>query len=126
MKFQVKVYNKANHSDFSNEITATTAVAKIPSPERVSYDPEGSTLAINVGPTCLALVALIEKSDSGSDNTWRMVESWTLETRGRQATQRESILDDPHASSSEPRIRVRLCLKEDTTKCGEYVEAERK
>ncbi|XP_031785742.1 hemicentin-1 isoform X3 [Nasonia vitripennis] len=122
--FKVKVVNTANHSDFSEETTATTAVAKIPAPQRVSYDPESGTLAINVGPTCLALVASIEKSDSGSDNTWRIVDDWPLEVLGSSATQREGILDDPAASSSEPRIRVRFCLKADRQRCGDYVEAE--
>lgn len=120
----MKVYNTNNHSDYSDEITATTSVAKIPSPLRVSYDPEGGTLAINVGATCLALVASIEKSDSGSDNTWRIVDDWPLEVLGSASTQREGILDDPAASSSEPRIRVRLCLKADRQRCGDYVEAE--
>lgn len=122
----MKVYNTVDHSDYSEEVTATTAVAKIPSPTRASYDSEGSTLGITVGPTCLALVAYIEKSDSGSDNTWRAVDNWPLEVLGGQSTQREGILEDPNASSSEPRIRVRLCLKADHNRCGDYVEAERK
>ncbi|XP_058789881.1 hemicentin-1 isoform X2 [Phymastichus coffea] len=122
--FKVKVYNTNNHSDYSDEVTSTTAVAKIPSPLRVSYDPEGGTLGINVGPTCLALVASIEKSDSGSDNTWRIVEDWPLEVLGGASTQREDVLQDSAASSSEPRIRVRLCLKADRQKCGDYLEAE--
>lgn len=78
-----------------------------------------------MGPTCLALVAFIEKSDSGSDNTWRPVDHWQLDVRGGQSTVREDVLEDPNASSSEPRIRVRLCLKNDNSKCGDYVEAER-
>ncbi|KAL6268497.1 hypothetical protein P5V15_001630 [Pogonomyrmex californicus] len=122
--FKVKVYNTKNHSDYSDEVSATTAVAKIPTPLRVSFDPESSTLAINVGATCLALVAFIEKFDGGSDSSWRIVDEWPLEVLGSAPTQREGILDDPEAAESEPRLRVRLCLKADRQKCGEYAEAE--
>ncbi|XP_035727776.1 hemicentin-1-like isoform X2 [Vespa mandarinia] len=121
--FKVKVYNTKNHSDYSDEVVATTAVAKIPTPLRVSYDPETGTLAINIGATCLALIASIEKFD-GTDNSWRIVEEWPLEVLGNAPTQRESILDDPESSDSEPRLRIRLCLKADRQKCGEYAEAE--
>nr|XP_050865730.1 hemicentin-1 isoform X2 [Vespula vulgaris] len=121
--FKVKVYNTKNHSDYSDEVVATTAVAKIPTPLRVSYDPETGTLAINIGATCLALVASIEKFD-GTDNSWRIVEEWPLEVSGNAPTQREGILDDPESSDSEPRLRVRVCLKADRQKCGEYAEAE--
>ncbi|XP_072757325.1 contactin-2 isoform X2 [Anoplolepis gracilipes] len=123
--FKVKVYNTKNHSDYSDEVSATTAVAKIPTPLRVSFDPESGTLAINVGATCLALVASIEKFDGGSDSSWRIVDEWPLEVLGSAPTQREGILDDPEAADSEPRLRVRLCLKADRQKCGEYAEAER-
>ncbi|XP_032688489.1 hemicentin-2-like isoform X2 [Odontomachus brunneus] len=122
--FKVKVYNTKNHSDYSEEVTATTAVAKIPTPLRVSYDPESSTLAINVGATCLALVASIEKFDGGTDSAWRIVDEWPLEVLGSAPTQREGILDDPEAPDTEPRLRVRLCLKADRQKCGEYADAE--
>ncbi|KAL0113165.1 hypothetical protein PUN28_012384 [Cardiocondyla obscurior] len=122
--FKVKVYNTKNHSDYSDEVSATTAVAKIPTPLRVSFDPESSTLAINVGATCLALVASIEKFDGGSDSSWRIVDEWPLEVLGSAPTQREGVLDDPEAADSEPRLRVRLCLKADRQKCGEYAEAE--
>ncbi|XP_066600673.1 hemicentin-2 isoform X2 [Prorops nasuta] len=121
--FKVKVYNTKNHSDYSDEVSATTSVAKIPTPLRVSYDPESGTLAINVGSTCLALVASIEKLDGATDQ-WKMVDEWPLEVLGTAPTQRERILDDPESFESEPRIRVRLCLKGERIKCGEYAEAE--
>lgn len=124
--FKVKVYNTKNHSDYSEEVTATTAVAKIPTPPKVSYDPESSTLAISVDPTCLALVASIEKFDGGADSAWRIVDEWPLEVLGSASTEREGILDDPEATNTEPRLRVRLCLKADRQKCGEYAEAESK
>ncbi|XP_014210326.1 hemicentin-1 isoform X2 [Copidosoma floridanum] len=122
--FKVKVYNTNNHSDYSDEVMATTAVARIPSPQRVSFDPESGMLAVNVDATCLGLVASIEKSDSGSDNTWRIVDDWGLEVRGSGPTLREDRLRDPAATSADPRIRVRLCLKADRQRCGEYTEAE--
>ncbi|XP_015600681.1 hemicentin-1 isoform X2 [Cephus cinctus] len=120
--FKVKVYNTKNHSDYSDEVSATTAVAKIPTPLRVSYDPESSTLAINVGATCLALVAFIERSDE-ADNIWKVVDEWPLEVLGSAPTQREGSLD-LEGSTSDPRLRVKLCLKVDHSKCGDYADAE--
>ncbi|XP_012221900.1 cell adhesion molecule Dscam1 isoform X2 [Linepithema humile] len=122
--FKVKVYNTKNHSDYSEEVTATTAVAKIPAPHRVSYDPESGTLLVSVNPTCLAIVASIEKFDGGSDTSWRIVDEWPLEVLGTAPTQREGVLDDPETVDSNPRLRIRLCLKADRQKCGEYAEAE--
>ncbi|KAF3430413.1 hypothetical protein E2986_10002 [Frieseomelitta varia] len=127
--FKVKVYNTKNHSDYSDEVTATTAVAKIPSPLRISYDPESGMLAISVGATCLSLVASIEKNDGPSSSTdesqWRILDEWPLEVLGSASTQREGVLDDLDAlDTTEPRLRVRLCLKADRQKCGEYAEAE--
>lgn len=122
--FKVKAYNTKGNSNYSDDITATTAVAKIPAPQRVSYDPESAILGINVGPTCLALVAAVEKSE-GSDNTWRLVDIWQLEVLGSAATQREGSLD-LGAGIPEPRIRVRFCLKADHQKCGDYTDAESK
>ncbi|KAG7213943.1 hypothetical protein KM043_003140 [Ampulex compressa] len=132
--FKVKVYNTKNHSDYSDEVTATTAVARIPAALRASFDPESGTLAIDVGATCLTLVASIEKYDAAaagavlSDRAsaqWRIVDEWPLEVLGSAPTHREEILEDPEASSeAEPRLRIRLCLKADRQKCGDYVETE--
>lgn len=124
--FKVKVYNTKNHSDYSDEITTTTAVAKIPAPLRATYDPESGTLVISVAATCLAIVASIEKFNSGTDTSWRIVDEWPLEVLGTASTQREGILDDPETVDSNPRLRIRLCLKADRQKCGEYTEAESK
>ncbi|XP_012271352.1 contactin-5 isoform X2 [Orussus abietinus] len=120
--FKVKVYNTKNHSDYSDEVTATTGIAKIPAPMRASYDPESGILVVNVGTTCLALVASIERAD-GSDDSWKIVDEWPLEGLGGAPTPREGILD-VDGSDSEPRIRVRLCLKADRQKCGEYTDTE--
>ncbi|XP_033226745.1 neurofascin isoform X2 [Belonocnema kinseyi] len=122
--FKVKVYNTKNHSDYSDEISATTAVAKIPMPMRVTYDPETFLLSMNVGATCLALVASIERLDSGSDSSWRITEEWPLEVLGSASTHRQNPLHDSEADNSDPHIRVRLCLKADRQKCGEYMDAE--
>ncbi|XP_043801693.1 hemicentin-2 isoform X3 [Apis laboriosa] len=128
--FKVKVYNTKNHSDYSDEVTATTAVARIPAPLRVSYDPESGMLAIGVGATCLSLVASIEKLDGPStasvdESQWRILDEWPLEVLGSAPTQREGVLDDPESlDANEPRLRVRLCLKADRQKCGEYGEAK--
>ncbi|XP_046591398.1 hemicentin-2 isoform X1 [Neodiprion lecontei] len=121
--FKAKAYNAKGESDYSEEISATTSVAKIPSPQRVSYDPEDGSLKIYVGPTCLALVAAVEKSE-GSANTWRLVTFWQLEVLGSDATMRDGILDLDAAVNESPRVRVRLCLKADHQKCGEYTDAE--
>lgn len=126
--FKVKVYNTKNHSDYSDEVTATTAVAKIPTPLRVSYDPESGMLAISVGATCLSLVSSIEKFDGPSTSTdetqWRILDEWPLEVLGSAPTQREGVLDDPEIADAEPRLRARLCLKADRQKCGDYALAE--
>ncbi|XP_043266928.1 hemicentin-1 isoform X2 [Venturia canescens] len=122
--FKVKAYNTHNSSDYSDEVTETTAVAKIPTPLRVTYDPESGNLAINVGATCLALVALIERSEDGSPDAWKIIENWHLEVLGSAPTQREAPLDRRDISDINSRIRVRLCLKLDRQKCGEYAEAK--
>lgn len=126
--FRVMVYNTKNHSDYSDEVTATTAVPKIPAPFKVSYDPESGRLAISVKATCLSLVASIEKLDTPTsllqESQWRILDEWPLEVMGSASTQREGDLDDPKALGDEPRLRIRLCLKADRQKCGEYAEAE--
>lgn len=120
--FKVKAYNTKGESDYSSEISATTSVAKIPAPQRVSYDPESGTLSIHVGATCLALAAAVEKSE-GAENTWRLADVWPLEVLGSDATQRTGSLE-LEDNIGTPRIRVRLCLKADHQKCGEFTDAE--
>ncbi|KAJ8673219.1 hypothetical protein QAD02_004481 [Eretmocerus hayati] len=122
--FKVKVYNTNNHSDYSEEVTATTTVARLPLPDRVIYDPDSGNLEIKVSESCIALVAFIEKSDSGSDNTWRPVEKWDLDVMSNGQSSRSAILDTPAGPSNGARIKVRLCLKSDNQKCGEFMEAE--
>ncbi|XP_076654995.1 hemicentin protein echinoid [Halictus rubicundus] len=125
--FKVKVVNTVNQSDYSDIVTATTAVAKIPAPLRVNYDPTRGTLVIEVPATCLSLVASIEKlegpSSLGHEPQWRFLDEWPLEIVGKAATLRDGPLDDPDTLEDEPRRRVRFCLKADRQKCGEYTEA---
>ncbi|XP_034950627.1 hemicentin-1 isoform X2 [Chelonus insularis] len=122
--FKVKAYNTKNHSDYSEEKIFTTTVAKIPAPQRVSFDPESGSLVITAGPTCLSVVAFIERFEGGSNDPWRIVNEWPLEVLGSAPTTKDGILDDPETSHTEPRLRVRLCLQSDKQKCGEYTEAE--
>ncbi|XP_033338035.2 hemicentin protein echinoid isoform X2 [Megalopta genalis] len=127
--FRVRVYNTKNHSDFSDEVTATTAVAKIPVPEKVSYDPKSGMLAIVVPATCLSLVASIEKLEppmsprDAHDPQWRILDEWQLDVLGSASTERDGELEDPEDLGDEPRLRVRFCLKADRQKCGEYTDA---
>ena len=122
--FKVKAINTNNHSNYSDEVTAATGVAKIPTPLRVTYDPESRNLAINVGATCLALVASIEKFEFGSNDRGKIIDDWPLEVLGSAPTQRESRLSDMENIGSDTRIRVRLCLQSNRQKCGEYAEAK--
>lgn len=126
--FKVIAYNTKNHSDYSDEKTFSTTVAKIPAPQRVSYDPEIGTLVIYVGPTCLALVALIEKSEGGLNGPWRSVNEWHVQAFGSAPNRIEDILVDREPSNAEPRLRVRLCLESDKSrqKCGDWAEAQSK
>lgn len=122
--FKVKVYNTKDSSDYSDEFSATTTVTKIPAPSRVTYDPASGTLAINIAQTCLALVASIERLDE--DGKWQYISEWPLDVLGGAPTQREGALPYPDIETSEPGIKVRLCLKTDREKCGEYTKAESK
>lgn len=121
--FKVKVYNTFNHSDFSDEVTTTTSVAKIPAPARVAYDSGSNLLGINVAPTCLVLIASIEKWDDERER-WVEVDNWDLNVLGGSSTTREEPLREDNIISH--RTRARLCLKSDPKRCGDYVEAQSK
>ncbi|KAK0178706.1 hypothetical protein PV327_007569 [Microctonus hyperodae] len=123
--FRVKAYNTKNHSDYSDTKKFSTTVAKISTPQRVSYDPEHRALIINVGPTCLSLVASIEKYEGNNGmNSWREVAEWPIAALGSAPTPIEGILDDDTVTNIEPRLRVRLCLKSEPQKCSDWAEAE--
>lgn len=125
--FKMKVWNTIHESEFSDETTAITTVAKIPTPLAVKFDQEGGTLTIHVGATCLALIASVERLyTEGTHEQWRIVDEWALDVLGSAPTQREVGLEDPDTILDESRIRVRLCLKSDRQKCGGYAKTERK
>ncbi|XP_063240363.1 hemicentin-1 [Bacillus rossius redtenbacheri] len=146
--FKVKAYNTKGHSDYSDEVPATTRADRIPPPQRVAYDPETHTLSVNLAATCLQLVGLVEAATDGED--WRVVH--TLPLAGGPVTRREATVlalvgrhrpalsggsslpgpdDEGRASASAafdspapPRVRVKLCLKGDEARCSDYTEAE--
>lgn len=66
---------------------------RIPEPQHVTFDPTSHTLSVNVGATCLQLVALVEASVDNSDNptSWRLVDTIPIPT-GPTATRKEATL----------------------------------
>lgn len=146
--FKVKALNTKGASDFSNEISTITKVDKIPPPLHVTYDPASRTLGVNVEPTCLSLVAIVEYNMNGDTlmASWQIVENIALKVSGNVPTHKDVIIDnlamarrsgsarslggnpDDHFMSHEdelnPRIRVKLCLQANHEHCGDYTEAE--
>lgn len=110
---------------------------RIPAPQRVAYDPENNLLSLNVAPTCLQLLALVEAANgiiAPDQLNWRLLDS--LPMAGDGNTRREvSILPLPDGQSFEeeppviistisPRVRVKLCLASEVHHCSEYTDAE--
>ncbi|XP_073977737.1 contactin-2-like isoform X4 [Rhodnius prolixus] len=144
--FKVKAYNTKGQSNYSEEAAAMTKVDRIPTPQRVTFDPESHELTINIAATCLQLIAMVEVSTSVYGHDWRLVETMPLSPSGassrREATilslmprraaktsgrsleinQDDHILDDHGADSV--RVRVRYCLQSNKDTCGDYTEAE--
>lgn len=120
-EFKVKAVNTKNSSDYSDGKKFSTEVAKIPSPQRVNYDPENGMLTIKVGPTCLTLSAWIEKLYDNSNGKWDSPIVWEI---GSAPTQIENSIVDSELSNGKLRFRVRLCLTKNSQKCGEWLEAE--
>ncbi|XP_069704105.1 hemicentin-1 isoform X7 [Periplaneta americana] len=149
--FKVKAVNTKGHSNCSDEVVAVTKVDRIPAPQRVTFDPESHSLSVNVGATCLQLVALVEASMDDSDDlsSWRLVENIPI-TGGPTATRKEATIhslvrrggqqssvgrslgDDDGAGErpamatrqSNPRVRVKLCLRAEQEHCSDYTDAE--
>lgn len=149
---QVKAYNTKGNSNYSEEETASTKVDRIPVPQRVTYDPDSHALSINVAPTCLMLLGQVEVTNRDDDTDWRFVESLPIAYSGGGATRSEAtifslvarakthdykasgrslgsddddlLLEANTQQSSDPRVRVRLCLKASPEVCGDYTEAE--
>lgn len=131
------------NSENSHEIRAATKVERIPLPQRVAYDPESSTISINIPATCLPLVAVVEtlNNDHMPIPIWQVVDTLPLQVSGLMPTYKEanigqmtggnkgrSLSDEPVGVIDEidPRVRVKFCLRTHHELCGENVEAERK
>ncbi|XP_055386183.1 hemicentin-1-like [Condylostylus longicornis] len=148
--FKVKARNAKGESEFSHEVLTTTKVSKIPPPLHVTFDPNSRTLGINVGATCLALIAVVEtliNRDTPSA-AWEIVDTVQLQVSGNGPTFKETVIhhlaiprrsgnarslgslvledDVPMALEDDmgPTVRVKLCLKSNNEHCGDYAEAE--
>uniref|UniRef100_U5ELA9 Putative echinoid n=1 Tax=Corethrella appendiculata TaxID=1370023 RepID=U5ELA9_9DIPT len=146
--FKVKALNTKGYSDYSNEISVSTKVDKIPIPLHVAFDPETRVLALNVGATCLSMIAIVEYVIYGDTPmaAWHIIETIELTVSGHEPTYREThiehlvsdrrnngrslgngpddILTLPVEDELNPRVRVKLCLRMNHEHCGDYVEAE--
>lgn len=145
--FKVKALNTKGSSEYSNEVIQTTKVDKIPTPLHVSFDPSSRTLAVSVGTTCLSLIAIVESviNEGTPMAAWQIVETIQLQTSGNNPTHKEAVIEHlitPRRSSARslgvsddfpplnddlnPRIRLKLCLRANHERCGEYADAESK
>lgn len=147
--FKAKALNTKGSSEYSNEIMTTTKVDKIPPPLHVTFDPASRTLAINIGPTCLSLIAMVESVINGDTPmaAWQIVETVQMGGSGHSPTQKKTIIEHlvtarrssarslgttvdndfpPLEDELNPRVRVKLCLLANHEHCGEYTEAESK
>ncbi|XP_062545555.1 hemicentin-1-like isoform X2 [Armigeres subalbatus] len=143
--FKVKAFNAKGNSEPSNEIATTTKVSKVPVPLHVGFDPETRQLGVNVGATCLSLIAIVESIGYHDSpiSTWQVVQTVPLAASGSKPTYKEEIMDNmisarrssarslgdddlPMALEEEipPRVRVKLCLKSNHEHCGDYIDAE--
>ncbi|XP_063822474.1 hemicentin-2 [Ostrinia nubilalis] len=137
--FKVKAVNTKGQSNYSNEITVTTKVDRIPAPEQVTYDPSTKTVAFSVSPTCLALMGVAEGLGGVAGSAgWQVVDTMPLRLSGSTPMLQESVLEipnkpgrkssrhmnDPPLDELNPRIRVKLCLQVNQEFCSEYTEAE--
>ncbi|XP_044734690.1 hemicentin-1 isoform X2 [Chrysoperla carnea] len=145
--FKVKAVNTKGTSDMSDETTVTTNVDKIPIPQHVTFDPNTNGLTINVEPTCLPLVAIVEcmANDNLPIPAWQVIDTLPMDVSGVDPTYKETILDHMDASrlyksnsgrslvDEEPisvadeyntRVRVKFCLRESQDLCSEYTEAD--
>lgn len=141
----MKALNIKGNSDNSQDVGVSTRVDRIPLPQRVAYDPSSHALSVNIPPTCLPLVAVVEtiNSDNLPLTNWQVVDTLQVQVSGISPTYKETVLDQMTSRQhkglgrslvdDEPigvnddntsRVRVRLCLKMHHDRCGEYVEAE--
>ena len=115
-QFKVKAVNIRGDSDWSRDISVTTAVdvTKIPQPEEIFYESSSKTVFFNVVNYPMGLVAKIELQNP--DETWRPHARLGMNDR----TYGQMDIAEPDVTG----IRVRLCLGTDETLCGEYGTAE--
>ncbi|XP_071454831.1 cell adhesion molecule Dscam1 isoform X1 [Hetaerina americana] len=134
--FKVKAYNTKGNSNYSDEVTATTKVDRLPEPQRVTYDPKSRIVTINIASSCLQFVGLIEATDERTGE-WHHAETVVISgTTLREVELPDRDIEDISAglgsimvhttppSNLERHVRVRLCLQSNQDICGEYVEAE--
>ncbi|KAK9729566.1 Immunoglobulin domain [Popillia japonica] len=140
--FKVKAFNTKGKSDYSQDITVSTRVDRIPLPEKVTYDPSSHILSIIVPITCLPLVAVVESisNEIMPIPTWQVLDTLPLEVSGAIPTYKEANLDQlvvrNHRGKSiideqiglddeyQSRVRVKLCLGTHLEHCGDFLEAE--
>lgn len=99
------------------------------------------TLSINIPPTCLPLVAVVESvnAESRPNTIWQQVEIIPLQVSGISPTYKEmnldyttkkswgrgALVDEPIGLDDyNPQIRVKLCLENHPDHCGEPTTAE--
>lgn len=149
--FKVKALNTKGSSEYSNEITRTTKVSKIPKALQVTFDPMTKILGVDVGSTCLALIAVVESvvHEDAYKPEWRIVKQIPLHASGSSATHEKSFVENIQIPRSRnaarslehnededltmaleddpiPNVRVKLCLKGNPEYCGDYTVAESK
>jgi echinoid len=147
--FKVKALNTKGSSEFSNEVTRTTKVSRVPKALQVTFDPMTKILGVDVGTTCLALIAVVESivQDDTYKSEWRIVKQIPLHASGSSATHEKSVVENIQMPRSRnaarslehieeedftmaleddpmPSVRVKLCLKGNPEYCGDYTIAE--
>lgn len=95
--FKVKALNTKGASEYSGEIMLTTKVDRIPAPLAVTFDPAQRRLALDVAPTCLALMAVVESMVDGDTAlaAWQVVDTVAIVGTGVTVTHRERVLEWP-------------------------------
>lgn len=93
--FKVNALNTKGSSPYSNEIMTTTKVSKIPPPTRVTYEPNSRTLGIDVGATCLSLIAVVETmvNEETPMAAWEIIDNVNLQVSGNGPTFKETVID---------------------------------
>lgn len=138
----MKALNTKGVSDNSQEIRERTRVDRIPMPQRVAFDKNSNTISLNIPPTCLPLIALVEtmSNENVPITAWQVVDTLELQVSGLGMTYKEKVLDmgigfkgrslsdEPIGMDEDlnPKVRVKLCLQTHPEHCGEFVDAERK